>query len=119
MDTMPFATCDPAHAPLPLLEAVRRKEAEVKRRLAAEYETAQVALAEAEQQARERVTTAKADGWREGNAQRQAAQAEAEREAEAILSQACHEAEALQRVGAGRMEAAVRRAIEIVIGVRR
>jgi len=99
-----------------LLEAIRRKEAEVKRRLAAEHQAAEAALAEAEQRARELIAAGEAEGWRQGEAERQAAQAEAEREAEAIIAQARAEAEALERAAAAWLAVATARALEIVIG---
>jgi len=99
-----------------LLEAIRRKEAEVKRRLAAEREAAEAVIAAAERQARERLIAAEIEGRCAGEAQRQAAQTEAEREADAILARARAEAETLQRAGEPRLATAVARAVEIVIG---
>ena len=99
-----------------LLQAIRRKEAEVKRRLAAERETVESRVASAERQARELLTAAEIEGQRVGEAQRQATLAEAEREAATVLTRARAEAELLQRVGEQRMPAAVARAVEIVLG---
>ncbi len=98
------------------LEVIRRAEAEVKRRLAAEREAVEAVLAEAERQAGSLLTTAEIEGRRAGEAQRQAARAEADRKAEAILAQARTEAEGLQRVEEEQMAAAVERAVAIVIG---
>ena len=56
--TSPIVTPEPVLTPLPLLEVIRRKEAEVKRGLAAEREAAQTALAEAEERARKLVAAA-------------------------------------------------------------
>jgi vacuolar-type H+-ATPase subunit H len=100
----------------PLLEIIRRKEAEVKRRLAAEREAVEAALAEAERRARDLLTAAEVEGRRIGEAQRQATLAETERNAQAIVAQARAEAEMLQRAGEQHMAAAVARAFEIVIG---
>ena len=98
------------------LEVIRRKEAEVKRRLAAEREADEAVLAEAKRRAGELLTAAELEGQRAGEAQRQAAQAEAEREAETILARARAEAEALQRTGEPQMAAAIAWAVEIVVG---
>ncbi len=102
----------------PLLEAIRLKEREVKRRLAVEAEAAQAALGTAERQAREIVAAAEADGRREGEQQSQMAQAEADAEAQALVARADAEAERLQQAGAQRMEAAVQRAVALVSEVR-
>ena len=101
---------------IPPLEAIRRTEAEVKRRLAVEREAVEALLAEAERRTRELLNAAEIEGRRAGEAQRQAAQVEVEREAQAIVVRARAEAERLQRAGEQRMAAAVARAIEIVIG---
>lgn len=117
--TSPSATqCEMSHTQPSLLEMLRRREAEIKRRLASEREAAQAALAEAEKHADELIATAEAQGWREGEINRQAARAEAEREAEAIIAQARAHAERLQRLGTERMAEAVARALEMVVGVR-
>lgn len=114
--TSPIATThDPAPTPLPPLEIIRHREAEVKRRLAAEREAAQAALAEAERQAHELVAAAEAEGRCQGEAQRHAARAEAEREAAAIVAQAYARAERLQRSGEERLEAAVERAVKLIV----
>ena len=102
----------------PVLEVVRRKEAEVKRRLAAEREAAEAVLASAEQHARERLIAAEGEGRRTGEAQRQAALTEAERGAQSIIARAHAEAEMLQRTGQQQLPALVARAVEIVIGGR-
>ena len=99
-----------------LLEAVRRTEAEVKRRLAAEREAADAVLAEAQQRANELLCAAKVEGRRVGEVQRQAAHAEYEREANEILARAHGQADRLQRAGEQQMAVAVARAVEIVIG---
>jgi vacuolar-type H+-ATPase subunit H len=108
-----------ADASPPLLETIRRKEAEVKRRLAVEDEAAQARLVEAEHRACALIAAAEAEGQREGGLQRQRALAEAEHEASALLAQARAEAERLQRVGAEQMEAAVQQAVALMIGIRR
>ena len=100
----------------PLLEAVRRKEAEVKRRLAAEREALEALVAEAERQASEQLSAAEIEGRRLGDAQRHAAHVEAEREAQMILARASAEAEMLQRAGEQQMDAAVARAVALVVG---
>ncbi len=99
-----------------ILEVIRRKEAEVKRRLAAEREAAEDVLAKAGQQARALLIAAEIEGRRTGEAQRQAAQAEAECEAQSIGAQARAEAELLLRVRQQHMDATVAHAFEIVIG---
>ncbi len=98
------------------LEVIRRKEAEIKRRLAAQREADEAVLAEAERRAREMLIAAEAEGRRTGEAQRQAAQAAAEGEAQSIVARAQAEAERLQRVGQQPIAAAVARAVELVIG---
>jgi vacuolar-type H+-ATPase subunit H len=103
----------------PLLEAIRRKEGEVKRHIAAEIEAARDALAAVECQAREVIAAAEADGERAGSQQRQVAQAQAEAKAQAIGAQARAEAELLQRVGSPRMEPAIQLAVAMVSEVRR
>ncbi len=99
-----------------LLEVIRRREADIKRRLAAQREAGAAVLADAERRAREMLTAAEAEGQRVGEAQRQAAQAAAEGEARSIIAQAQSEAERLQRVGQQPIAAAVARAVEMVIG---
>jgi vacuolar-type H+-ATPase subunit H len=98
------------------LEVIRRKEAEIKRRLAAQREAGEVVLAEAELRAREIFIAAEAEGRRVGEAQRQADQAEAEREAQSIVARAHAEAERLQRGGQLPIDAAVARAVAMMIG---
>ena len=102
----------------PLLEVIRRQEGEVKRRLAVAAEVARAELDSAECRAREVIAAAEADGRSEGEHQRQMALAEADDEAAAIVAQARVEAELLQRVGAQRMEAAIRQVVALVSGVR-
>lgn len=99
-----------------LLEVIRRKEGEVKRQLAAEREAVELVLAEAERRARDLLIAAEMEGRRAGEAQRQAAQAETECEAQSIVARAQAEAEHLQRVGEQSIAAAIARAVEIVIG---
>jgi vacuolar-type H+-ATPase subunit H len=105
----------PAEIATPLLELIRRKEAEVKRRLAAEREAAQAALVEAEQRGRETVAAAEVEGQRDGEAQYQVAVAAAECEAQATLARAQAEVEALQRTSPVQIEAAVARAVKIIL----
>jgi vacuolar-type H+-ATPase subunit H len=114
--TLPIPRDAPPLAPLPLLEIIRRKEAEVKRRLAAEREAAQVALAEAERQAREMLTAAVTEGQRAGEIQRQAAHAEAECEAAAIIAQARAEAALLSQRGGEQLAAALARTLQFIVG---
>ena len=113
--TSPIATYEPALTPLPLLEVIRRKEAEVKRGLAAEREAAQAAAAEAEERARKLVAAAETEGRREGEAQRQAAHSDVEREAADIVAQARAQAEILQQAGAEQLEAAIARAVKFIV----
>jgi vacuolar-type H+-ATPase subunit H len=99
-----------------LLDHIRYKEAEVKRRLAAEREDAEARLAEARRRANELVIAAEAEGRRQGEAEYQAGLAEAEREAAEIVSQARAEADALRVAGQARLEAAVARAVQLIVG---
>lgn len=99
-----------------LLDSIRHQEAEVKRHLAAERLAAQTALTQAEQRARELVAAADAEGQHEGAAQRQLAQHEAENTSKAMVAQARLEAERLRRQGEAQLDAAITRAIEIVLG---
>ncbi len=99
-----------------LLEIIRRREADIKRCLAAQREAGAAILADAERRAREMLIAAEAEGQRAGEAQRQAAQAAAEGEARSIIAQAQAEAERLQRAGQQPIAAAVARAVEMVIG---
>ncbi len=101
----------------PLLDIIRRAEAEVKRRLAAEREAAGDLLTETEWRATDLSTTAHVEGQRAGEAQRQSAQAETDRLAKAVLVQARTQADSLQRCAERQMAAAVARAVEVVIGV--
>jgi vacuolar-type H+-ATPase subunit H len=110
-----MTTHHPAPTSLPLLELIRRTEAEAKRRLASEREAAQAIIAEAERQARELVAAAEIEGQREGEAQRQVARVEIEREAAAIVAGARAEAETLQRTGEARLEAAIARAVKFIV----
>ncbi len=98
------------------LEAIRRQEAEIKRRLAAQREAGEVILAEAERRAREMLLAAEVGGRRAGEIQRQAAQAAVEDEAQSIVTQAQAEAERLLQIGRPSIAAAVARAVELVIG---
>jgi vacuolar-type H+-ATPase subunit H len=98
------------------LEVIRRKEAEIKRRLAAQREAGKAVLAEAERRAGEMLIAAEAEGRCAGEVQRQAAQAAAENEAQSIVARSQAEAERLQCVGQRPIAAAVARAIEMVVG---
>jgi len=98
------------------LEAIRRKEAEVKRRLAAERETAEALQVEAERRARELLMAAESEGRQSGEAQRQAALAAVRRDVEEIIARARDQAENLQRAAEGQMHSAIQHAIEIVVG---
>jgi vacuolar-type H+-ATPase subunit H len=102
----------------PLLEAIRRAEAEAKRRLTLEGEAARIALAEAERRAQEVIAAAEIEGREEGARLREQAQARVEAEAQAIMDQARAEAKLLQRAGALAMEAAIAQAVATVIEVR-
>jgi vacuolar-type H+-ATPase subunit H len=109
----------PEDASPPLLEIIRRKEAEVKRRLVVEGEAAQARLEEAERHACALIAAAEVTGREEASRQRQQVLAEAEREAQTIIAQAQAEAELLQRVGAEQMRSAICQAAALVIEVRR
>ncbi len=99
-----------------LLEVIRRREAELKRRLAAQREAGEAVLADAERCARERLIAAEAEGRLAGESQRQAAQLVAENEARSIIARAQTEAERLRRVGQHPIDAAVARAVALVSG---
>jgi len=114
--TTPTISHHSTPTPLPLLELIRRKEAEVKRRLASERESAQEIIAEVERKARELVAAAEIQGQCEGEAQRRAARAEIEREAAAVVAQARTAAAALQRTGEARLEAAIAQAVKFIVG---
>ena len=98
----------------PLLELIRQTEGKAKRRLALEGQAAQAALAAAEHRACEMIAAAEADGQRQGADQYQAALAEAEAEAQSIVTEARAQAEFIQRVGAQRSGAAVQRVVALV-----
>jgi hypothetical protein len=102
-----------------VLEIIRRKEAEVRRRLIIETEALQAMCFDSERRGRELIAAAEAEGRAEGVRQREHALAEAEREAHTLTAQARAQAELLQRLGVERMEAAVRQALAIVIEVHR
>jgi vacuolar-type H+-ATPase subunit H len=107
----------PQDTATPLLEIIRRKEAEVKRRLAGEREAAEAALAQAKQQAREIIAAAEAAGQRTGQDQYRAIMAEADRESESLVAQARAEAQCLLQVGQEQMETAIARAIQVIVDV--
>jgi vacuolar-type H+-ATPase subunit H len=95
-----------------VLEVIRRKEAEIKRRLAMQREAGEELLADAERRATEMLIAAEAEGRSAGEAQRHAAQAAAEGEAQAIVARAQAELQHLQRVGQQPIAAAVARAVD-------
>ncbi len=99
-----------------LLEVIRRKEAEIKRRLAAQREAGEAVVADAERRAHELLFAAEVEGRLAGESQRQAARVVAEDEARAIIARAQTEAERLRRVGQHPIDAAVARTIELVSG---
>jgi vacuolar-type H+-ATPase subunit H len=100
----------------PLLELIRREEAEVLRRLAGEEMAGQAAVAQAEQRAREIIAEAEAEGRREGEAQCRAEMDDAEREAAALVARARAEAERRLQAGQAHIGAAVARALHLILG---
>lgn len=101
------------------LEIIRHMEAEMTRRLAAARETAVSKITVVEQQARELVRQAEAQGQREGEAQRQTVLDETEQEAESILAHAQAQAEVLRNVSQAQVETAVTQAVMIITGAAR
>ncbi len=99
-----------------VLEVIRRKEAEIKRRLAVQREAGEGLLAAAERRASDMLIAAEAEGRSTGEAQRQAARVAAEDEAQSIVARAQTDVERLQRVGQQSIAAAVARAVDLVIG---
>lgn len=112
------ATAANETAPIPPLEAIRRKEGEVKRRLVLEAEAARAELEAAERRAQDIIAAAEAEGRDEGEQQRRTAVAQADEGAEAIIAQARAQAELLQRVSAQRMDTAIQQVVTLLSEVR-
>ncbi len=105
-------------SPESALEAIRRKEAEVKRRLAVQREVGEGLLTEAERRAGEMLIAAVAEGRNAGDAQRQTARGAAEAEAQAIVARAQADAQRLQQASQQSIAAAITHAVQLVIGER-
>ncbi len=98
------------------LDIIRNKEAEVTRRLAATREAVANEIAAARQRAQEQIARAEERGRSAGEAQRHSILDDVEKEAQAIITQADAEAEVLRHITYEQMEAAVKHALDIVLG---
>lgn len=103
-------------SPILSLEVIRREESRALSRLAAQRRDTEATLAEAQKRAQEMLREAEVQGWREGEAQRDALLAEIEHEVQAIIDRANADAERLNQPGRLQMETAVARVMAIVIG---
>jgi vacuolar-type H+-ATPase subunit H len=106
-----------AEAELSPLDQIRQAEAEVNRRIAAARRAAEMIEIKARAQAVDLKREAHEAGRREGRAQYEELVSRAEVEAEALLAQAHSQAEDLRRKGDLHMDAAVHRAVEVVVGL--
>jgi vacuolar-type H+-ATPase subunit H len=98
------------------LDQIRLAEGEVTRKVIVTREASEKNTAEARAQAGRLKKEAKEKGEREGQIRYKEIIAGAEEEAKAILAQAGRNTEALRRNGGSRMERAVERALQIVLG---
>lgn len=99
------------------LDAIRRAEAEVSRRVAAAREDAEQSEAHARSQISAIKEEIESEGHREGEALYDRLIADARAEAEIMVAEARDQAEILRFRGQARMDDAVRRAVEFVIGI--
>lgn len=98
------------------LDQIQQAEAEVARRIAAAREGAEVTLQEARAQMVELQRQARETGRSEGQMQYQEIVSRAEDEARALIARAHRGAEILRRQGESCMDAAVREAVQFIIG---
>lgn len=103
---------------LSLLDQIRLVEAEITRKIVAAREMSVQRAANARVEAALLKKQAEEKGEREGQIRYKEIVAKAEEQAQAILSQAHHEADALRRTGEARMEQAVHDALNIVLGMK-
>jgi vacuolar-type H+-ATPase subunit H len=99
------------------LDQIRRAEAEAARRIAAAKVSAEEAVRRAQQQAATIKRQAREGGRRAGQAQYQQTVALAKKEADVLVENADGRAESLRRSAQLQMDAAVRLAIDVIIGL--
>ena len=99
------------------LEQIRQCEAEMTRRVLTAREAAVKTVTRATQDAANIKMQAKEAGNREGQVRCQEIVLKSKEEAELLLAQAKHHAEELRRIGNTRMEAAVLRAANLILGM--
>jgi vacuolar-type H+-ATPase subunit H len=99
------------------LDQIRRAEAEAARRIAAAKVSAEEAVRRAQQQAATIKRQAREGGRRAGQAQYQQTVALAKKEADVLVENAHGRAESLRRSAQLQMDAAVRLAIDVIIGL--
>lgn len=110
--TKPTSTAD-----LSPLDQIRQTEAEVNRSIAAARQSSEQVIAAAEQQGLELKRQAREAGIREGELRHRAMISSAEVEFNVIVAQAQTRSQELDRTGRLRMDKAVQRAIEFVLGI--
>jgi vacuolar-type H+-ATPase subunit H len=103
-------------SPADVLDMIRDKEAEVTRQLVAAREATAKEVSEARLQIQERLSQAEEQGLREGQAERQCILDEADAEAQQMIAQAEAEAATIRQQAPAKMEAAVKLALDIVVG---
>ena len=109
--------------PLPIpelspLDQIRMAESEVSRALIAARETSERATAEARAQASRLKVEARESGLRQGQNRHKEIVSQAEEQAQRIVERANEDAERLKRRGQANMEAAIREAMNIVLGLK-
>lgn len=98
------------------LEQIRQCEADMTRRVLAAHDAAEKTIAKAAQEAAAIKKQAQETGSREGQARFREIVLKATEEAELLVAQAKHREEELRRDGDRRMDVAVRRAVNLILG---
>lgn len=99
------------------LEQIRQCEADMTRRILAAHEAADKTVAKAALEAAAIKQQAREDGSREGQTRLREAVSKAEEEAKLLVVQSKQRAELLRQKGNQRIDAAVRQAVQIVLGL--
>ncbi|MEW5940075.1 MAG: V-type ATPase subunit subunit G family protein [Chloroflexota bacterium] len=100
------------------LDQIRLVEAEITRKIVAAREVSERAIAEARAQAARVKKEAREAGARQGQIRYKEIVSKAEEEARGIVAHAHNQASDLKRKGQARMEAAIREAVDAVLGLR-
>lgn len=98
------------------LDQIRQTEADVTREAAVAREAATRSVAEAKNQVKANLCEARESGRQRGEIRYREIISRADEESQALVSRAHSMAERLQRMGQRRMSAAVREAVNLVIG---